>query len=277
MAYTISKGSEAELKKAISKFNSKIKRLERVDREIDIPEKANITAIKERVTNKWELNREIDKLERFSKRNAEELIQNKSGVVLSRWEYENIQREQKRLSARLLREIERYGKIKPTEFGEKQTLTYAQMGDDKLYNLKSRYKAISNKKLSSINKSQLDKLIGYINTTNANYRSSKKQIFYDNFLDGTLLNLGTIINYDSDKLKHIREKLGELTPDQFLKAFNSELSLRYIQDRNNSPDKSKPEEEQALTPKQIKELTDDLTPVLDELAENIDQIVDSYK
>ena len=277
MAYKISKDSEKELKRAVSNFNSKIKRLETVDREIDIPEKANITAIKDRITNKWELNREIDKLERFTQRNAEELIQNKSGVVLSRWEYENLQREQKRLSARLLREIERYGKIKPSEFGEKQALTYAQMGDDKLYNLKSRYKAINNKKLSSINKSQLDKLIGYINTTNANYRSSKKYIFYDNFMDGTLLNLSYIIGYDKDKINHIREKLGELSPDQFLKAFNSELSLRYIQEKNVSPDKSKPEEEQTLSEKQIQDLIDDVTPVLDELYDNIDQIVATYK
>ena len=180
MAYKISTSSERELQRAVNNFNSKVKRLESVDREIDIPEKANITAIKERVTNKWELNREIDKLERFSKRNAEELVKNKSGVVLSRWEFENIQREQKRLSARLLREIERYGKIKPSEFGEEQALSYAQMGDDKLFNLKSRYKAISNKKLSEINRDQLEKLIGYINRTNANYRSTKKRIFYDN-------------------------------------------------------------------------------------------------
>ena len=276
MAYKISKQSEAELRRAVNNFNSKVKRLESVDREIDIPEKANITAIKERVTNKWELNREIDKLERFSQRNAEELVKNKAGVVLSRWEFENIQREQKRLSARLLREIERYGKIKPSEFGEKQALSYAQMGDDKLYNLKSRYKAISNKKIKDINKDQLSKLIGYINTTNANYRSTKKEIFYDNFIDGTLLNLGYIIGYDKDKIKHIKDKLNELTPDQFIKAFNSELSLRYIQDKNVSPDKSKPEEQQ-LTEKQIGQLTDDLTPVLDELYENIDTIVDSYK
>ncbi|MBO7712828.1 MAG: hypothetical protein J6S85_04610 [Methanobrevibacter sp.] len=277
MAYKISKDSEAELRKAVSNFNSKIKRLESVDREIDIPEKANITAIKERVTNKWELNREIDKLERFTQRNAEELIKNKSGVVLSRWEFENIQREQKRLSARLLREIERYGKIKPSEFGEKQALSYAQMGDDKLFNLKSRYKAISNKNIKNINRDQLSKLIGYINTTNANYRSTKKEIFYDNFIDGTLLNLGYIIGYDKDKINHIKDKLNELTPDQFIKAFNSELSLRYIQDKNVSPDKSKPAEEQQLTEKQISQLTDDLTPVLDELYENIDTIVDSYK
>ena len=97
MAFKISKSSEQELRRAVNNFNSKIRRLETVDKEIWIPEKENITAIKDRVTNKWELNREIDRLERFTKRNAEELIQNKSGLVLSRWEYENIQKEQKRL------------------------------------------------------------------------------------------------------------------------------------------------------------------------------------
>ena len=72
----------------------------------------NIKAIKDRINSKWDLNREIDKLQRFTKRNAEEYKTNKSGVVLSRWEYENLQREQKRLNARLLREIERYGFFK---------------------------------------------------------------------------------------------------------------------------------------------------------------------
>lgn len=277
MAYKISTSAEKSLRQAVNNFNRKVKRLENVDGDIDIPEKANITAIKDRVTNKWELNREIDKLERFTQRGAEELVQNKSGVVLSKWEWENIQREQKRLSARLLREVERYSNITPTEFGQKQAATYGQMGDDRLFNIQARQRAISNKKLSNINVDQLKDLLGYINRTNSYYRSDKKGIFYDNFIDGTLLNLGYTIGYDKNKINHIREKLGELTPDQFVKAFNSELSLRYIQEKNNSPDKSKPEEEQQMTAKDIKELTDDLTPVFDELSENIDKIVATYK
>ena len=173
MAYRISKDSNAELQRAINKFNAKIKRLETVDREIDIPEKESITAIKDRVNNKWDLNREIDRLERFTKRNAEELIQNKSGVVMSKWEFENLQREQRRLNARLLRDIERYGNIKPKEFGKEQSVTYAQMGDEKLSNLKARQRAISGKSLSKINRSQLKDLQSLMNKTAANYRKDK--------------------------------------------------------------------------------------------------------
>ena len=268
MGYKISTSAEKDLKRAINNFNSKIKRLESVDREINIPEKESITAIKERVTNKWELNREIDRLERFTKRNAEELIQNKSGVVLSRWEYENLQKEQKRLSARLLREIDRYGNITPKAFGEKQATTYAQMGDEKLSNLKARQRAISSKSISKLNREQLKSLQTLINKTNANYRSTKKLTFYDNYLDGTLLNLGYFVGYDEEKLKYIKSKLNELTPDQFTKAFNEEESLRDIQQRyyimhedGVSPDK----------------LSKEVTPLLDNLYENIDAIVASYK
>lgn len=267
MAYKISKSSERELSKAINNFNRKIQRLEKVDREIDIPEKANITAIKERITNKWELNREIDKLERFTQRNAEDLMKTKGGVVLSRWEYENLQREQKRLNARLLREIERYGNITPKEFGKKQSATYAQMGDEKLSNLKARQKAISSKSLSKINREQLKSLETLINKTNANYRKDK-ELFYNNYLDGTLLNLGYYVGYDEEKLNYIKEKLNELTPDQFIKAFNTDVSLKDIQDRYVLS------HEDGITPEILE---NDVTPVLDELYKNIDQIVASYK
>ncbi|MBQ1551519.1 MAG: hypothetical protein IIZ67_05385 [Bacilli bacterium] len=272
MIYKLSSVSERELKRVVNNFNAKIRRLENVDREIDIPEKESIKAIKERVTNKWELNREIDRLQRFTKRNAEELIQNKSGVVLSRWEFENLQREQRRLSARLLRDIERFKKTKPTEFGEEQGFTFGQMGDDKLTNMQARYKAISSKKLKKINLTQLKRLKTYLKTTNYNYSKDKKVIFYNNFLDGTLLYAGNVVGYDYKKLDYIREQLGSLTPEQFLKAFNSELSLRYIVDKIISPEK-----DETLTNEEITEMEKDIIPVLDELYENMPKIIDTYK
>ena len=255
MAYNLSKSSEIELKKAINKFNAKIKRLEKVDREISIPEKESITAIKSRVSSKWDLNREIDKLERFTKRNAEDLIKNKSGVVLSRWEFENIQREQKRLNARLLREIERYGNITPTEFGKKQSVTYAQMGDERISNLKARQKAISRKSVSKLNKEQLRNLEILLNKTAANYRKDKK-IFYDNYLDGSLLNTAYFVGFDEKKIKYIKEKLSELSPSQFAKAFEQEQALKDIQLRYDLT------KEDGITPDILE---NDIVPILNSL------------
>lgn len=268
MAYRINKSSESDLRRAVNNFNAKIKRLESVDREIDIPEKASIKAIKSRVTNKWELNREIDKLQRFTQRNAEELIKNKSGVVLSRWEFENLQKEQRRLNARLLRDIERYGKTSPKVFGKEQPATYAQMGDGKLTILKAKQRAISNKKLSRINREQLKSLESMINKLNANYKSTKKGTFYNNYLDGTILNLGYVINYDTQKIEYIKNKLNELTPDQFIKAFEQEESLKDLQLRYEQS------KEEGMTPEILEE---DVTPILDKVYENINTIVAQYK
>ena len=267
MAYKISRNSELELKKALNNFNAKIKRLESVDREIDIPEKENITAIMDRVNSKWDLNREINRLERFTKRNAEDLIQNKSGVVMSRWEFENIQREQKRLNARLLRDIKRYSNLTPTEFGKAQEVTYAQMGDERLSNLKARQKAISNKNVMKANREQLKSLQTLINKTSAIYRKDK-EVFYNNYLDGTLLNTAYFIGYDSAKIQYIKDKLNELTPTQFNKVFEQEQALRDIQLRYDLT------KEDGISPEILE---NDITPLLDNLYNNIDQIVDSYK
>ena len=267
MAYKMSSASEKELRKAINNFNAKVRRLENVDKEIDIPEKANITAIKDRVTNKWELNREINKLERFTQRNAEELIKNKSGVVISRWEYENLQREQQRLNARLLREIERYGKLEPTVLGKKQKVTYAQLGDSKLTMLKTKQKAISTKKLSKINLDQLKNLKKDINKLNANYRTTKKETFYENYLDGTILNLGTFIGYDEEKIKYIQDQLSELTPEQFIKAFDQEETLKDMQLRYEQS------KEEGVTPEDM----EDVISILDKVYENLPTIISNYK
>lgn len=266
MAYTISKSSAKELQKAINKFNAKIKRLETVDREISIPQKENITAIKERVSSKWDLNREIDRLERFTKRNAEELIQNKKGVVLSRWEFENIQKEQRRLSARLSRDIERYGKLEAKEYGKGTGETYSLMGDEKLSNLRARKRALSGKSVMKLDKEALSSLETIINKTAAIYRKDK-EIFYNNFLDGTMLNLGYYVGYDAEKIDYIRKKLSELSPNQFSKAFEQEQSLKDLQFKYNQSHEDIPPEI----------LADDVNAILDKVYENIDKIIEDYK
>lgn len=267
MAFNLSKENSKNLRKAITKFNAKIRRLESSDRDLDIPEKESISAIKERVTTKWDLNREINRLERFTKRNAEEMITTEAGVKMSRWELENLQREQRRLNARLLREIERYGKIKPKEFGKEQSVTYAQMGDEKLSNLKARQKAISNKNVTKLNKEQLKNLETVLNRT-ASYYRKEKSVFYNNYLDGTLLNTAYFVGYDEEKINYIRKKLNELSPSQFTKAFEQEQALKDIQLRYDLT------KEDGITPEILE---NDIIPILDNLYENIDAIVETYK
>lgn len=267
MAYKISRENNILLRKAISNFNAKIKRLEKVDREIGIPQKESIKSIKANISSKWDLNREINRLERFTERHAEDLIKNKAGVVRTRWEFENIQREQRRLSARLKRDIEKYGSIKPKIFGKSERVTYAQMGDERLSNLRARQRALSKQNVMRLTNEELKNLEALISKTSAIYRRDKS-IFYDSYLDGTLLNLGYQTGYDKRKIEYIREKLKELSESQFIKAFNTEAGLKDIQDKYIIA------KEKGVN---IEDLSDDINTTFDELYNNIDKIVADYK
>ena len=140
------------------------------------------------------------------------------------------------------------------------------MGDEKLSNLKARQKAISSKSVMKANREQLKNLQTLLNKTAANYRKDK-DIFYNNFLDGTLLNTAYFIGYDEEKIKYIKDKLNKLSPTQFTKAFEQEQALKDIQLRYDLT------KEDGINPEILE---NDITPLLDNLYENIDQIVDSY-
>ena len=116
------------------------------------------------------------------------------------------------------------------------------------------------------NREQLKNLQTLLNKTAANYRKDK-DIFYNNFLDGTLLNTAYFIGYDEEKIKYIKDKLNKLSPTQFTKAFEQEQALKDIQLRYDLT------KEDGINPEILE---NDITPLLDNLYENIDQIVDSY-
>ena len=141
------------------------------------------------------------------------------------------------------------------------------MGDEKISNLEARQKAIGSKNVMKLNRDQLRNLEKLLNRTAANYRKDKN-IFYNNYLDGTLLNTAYFVGYDENKIKYIKEKLSELTPSQFTKAFEQEQALKDMQLRYDLT------KEDGITPELLE---NDITSILDSLYENIDQIVDTYK
>ena len=138
MAYKISSSGENELRKAIRNFNSKIKRLEASEKNLEIPEKVNLSIIKERIYDKRSLNREIDKLQTFTLRGMEESITLDSGLTITKYEYENLMKEQKRLNSRLYRNQKKIESIIPTEGGSSLHYKVGEMGREDLSNIRSK-------------------------------------------------------------------------------------------------------------------------------------------
>ena len=270
MAYTISKSSEKELRQAINKFNAKIKRLEKSDRALEIPEKVNISIIKERVYDKRSLNREIDKLQRFTLRGMEDTITLESGLSLTRYEYENLLKEQKRLSEKLYRTQRKLENITPTVAGKSLHMKVSEMGREDLSNIKAKREALKSVKLGKINKEDLTSFRDLMSGLLRRERYDES-IFIDNFSNQMILNLGYWSGVDQDKLNYIREKLGTLTEKQFLKLYESEEYIRAIKDYYNEINKRNITEEQMTkNMEKVKEL-------YDELYKSIDKIVADYE
>lgn len=267
MAVKYNSSIDNQLKKAVRNFNNKVTRLEKSDRELIIPEKESITAIKDRVKTKWDLKRELDRLERYTARGMEDTIVTSEGAKLSKFDYLTIQKEQRRLSQRLNRELERYGEITPEVLGKKQAGSYFRMGDQKVGVLENKIARLKDKNLRKVTPEQLKSLTSLINKLNANYRKDPST-FYENFIEGSLLNLNEFIGKDREKIEYIQNKLKELTPEQFLKAWNTEQGLKDMQDFYIAS------HEVGVTPSDLEE---DVNMKIDALYENIDVIVEHYK
>lgn len=269
MAYKISISGENELRKAIRNFNSKIKRLEASDRNLEIPEKVNLSIIKERIYDKRSLNREIDKLQTFTLRGMEESITLESGLTITKYEYENLMKEQKRLSSRLYRNQKKIESIIPTEAGSSLHYKVGEMGREDLSNIRSKRTRLKQLKLRTASKDDLEDLRELINDI-LRYERYDESIFIDNFVNQMVLNLGYWSGVDDEKLNHIRDKLSTLSERKMMKLYDTEEYIRAIKDYYNEINRKK------ITPEQMAKNMEKVKELYTELYKSIDKIVEDY-
>ena len=79
-----------EIAKTIRNFNNKIRRLEKLGRDLDLPEKVTRKDLTSSSYTRKELKRKLERLKSFSKRGDEESIKLDSGLIISKYEYENL-------------------------------------------------------------------------------------------------------------------------------------------------------------------------------------------
>ena len=163
MAIRYDKKLNQEINRTIKNFNQKIARLEKQEREL-LPSKISKKELKESVYTRQELQRRLKELQRFSKRGAEDVIETKGGVKLTKYELENLKKDKARIKQKISREKNRLEKTKPKVFGKEQSATFSQMGDSEYLNLIARYKTI-NKDIENLNIEEIKRYKKIINKT----------------------------------------------------------------------------------------------------------------
>lgn len=265
MAIRYDKKLNQEINRTIRNFNQKIARLEKQEREL-LPSKITKKELKESVYTRTELQRKLKELQRFSKRGVEDIIETKGGVKLTQYELSNIKRENARVKRNITREINRLKVEKPKIFGKTQTSTFSEMGDTDYLNLVARRKALE-KDINKLSREEFERFTKLIEKTGKN-QQYMNNIFKDNYFE-MLTDLGYYFDYDNDKLNLLKQKLMSLKPNDFMKLFKEDKSIRAILDYYPIVTNSF----NAINPDDIKE---DVINLYDNLIDNIDEIIQEY-
>lgn len=265
MAIRYDKKLNQEINRTIKNFNQKIARLEKQDREL-LPSKITKKDLKSGVYTRTELRRKLRELQRFSTRGAEDIIETRGGARLTRYDYQNIKRENTRIKQNITREINRLRVEKPKIFGKTQTSTFSEMGDTDYLNLVARRKALE-KDINKLSRDELERFTKLIEKTGRN-QQYMNSIFKQNYFD-MLTDLAYYFDYDNDKLNMLKQKLMNLKPNDFLKLFKEDKSIRAILDYYPIVTNSF----NAINPDDIKE---DVINLYDNLINNIDMIIQDY-
>lgn len=265
MAIRYDKKLNQEINRTIKNFNQKISRLEKQKKEL-LPSKITKKDLKDNVYTRTELYRKLKELQRFSSRGAEDIIATSGGVRLTRYDYQNIKRENTRIKRNITREINRLRVSKPKIFGKIQSSTFSEMGDSDYLNLVARRKALE----KDINKLSPDELKRFRKLVEKTGKSQQymNSIFKENYFE-MLTDLAYYFNYDNDKLNLLKQKLMKLKPNDFLKLFKDDKSVRAILDYYPVVTNSF----NAINPDDIKE---DVVNLYNNLIDNIDDIIKYY-
>lgn len=103
------KQDEMKLQKAVNDFNKKIRRLEKEENNLQLPDTLNYQDLRENISTRSELNRRLSSLERFQKEGAENLYTTKAGEKLTKWEYQETIKQRNIAKNRLNKELEDLG------------------------------------------------------------------------------------------------------------------------------------------------------------------------
>ena len=267
MAIRYDKKLTNEINKVVRNFNNKINRLEKMQNDFILPEKINKKTLIDSYHARVDLQRKLNELKRFSQRGVEKTITTKSGLKISEYELINLKKESARVKRNLTREINKMRTTKPKIFGKVQTATFSQMGDTLYLNLLARREAIE-KDVNRLTKEEYERYKKLVIKTAKN-KEYMNNVFKDNYKK-MLTDLGYYYNYDKEKMKVLEEKLGKLSPNEFLKLFQNDKSIKAIIDYY-------PIITDTLSSINPKDIQDDVKVLYDNLIDNIDDILENYK
>lgn len=256
-----------EIKRIVTNYNAKIRRLEKTNSDVILPQKftsEDLTNLKGRVNNRADLKRRLKDLQSFTERGAEKNIR-VDDTIIPKYQYESIKRYQSLLKRRINKKIKFYENTKAKNKGEEEDVTFAQMGERDYLNTLAKKEKLLEKDLSTLTNKEREE---FIKSLQSNTRTFNISTWQDNYIE-ILNDTGRTYGYNNDKLEIIKLLTKKLNPSEFDRLFKTERTIQQIIYYY------KPIKDFGID-LNIEDNVDDVTANFDNLYENMFDILEDY-
>ena len=205
----------SNLKKAVSDFNKKIRKLEKEEGLLYLPDIKLYSETRDKITTRREYNRQLKALQDFMKAGAEELVLTKAGEGLSKWEWHQTLNQKRILERRLNNELASL---------EKDTLhghTNFRMGSEQIAEAEDTLKSIQ--RITKTKGSEFEKIKNRIQTLGvSDYNMKRATIYRDNLIE----ELKTL-SRDNPELKDLYNHFKNITnPEAFYEEVKKSEAMK---------------------------------------------------
>lgn len=203
MAIRYDQSFNREIARIVKNFNNKIKRLERLDHNL-LPDTVLVSDLKKDYTKRADLKRRLRKLQKFSERGAENIIQ-VGELTTTNYQFQLDKQRAATAKRNLTRQINEVQRVETSTRG---------LRSDYLQNLQYRRNYL-NLKIKDLSKSQLktrEKIISQEENL-----GSKQESFYNNIFQ-MMFRSAYQAGITQDKILPLLNKLKQLTPYQLSQA-----------------------------------------------------------
>lgn len=255
-----------EIDRTVNRFNAKIKRLERLDRNLELPDPIERSDIVTYKRSKSSIQKRLKEYQKFLERGAEEMVETSGGAKISRYEMNQLKARQRTAKATLTKKINKMKNTTIKVASEKQAGTFATMGDPEYITALSNREALD-KDLNKLNKESLARFKRFVGKLV--YSGDKDYILKENYLE---ILEKTAYSFGIDKRHYdvIKKKLNSLSPSQFANLFSEDKAIQSLMDYYHQMKSIK-------TDNQFKNLQNDVEDLYDLLVNNIDEIIEDYE
>lgn len=230
----------------VRNYNKRVQRLQRKDRK-NIPQHVKVSELKARYSNRADLNKELNLLESFNKRDLQKTVETKGGAEAISWHLDYLKANTKNAIKYFERERDIELKKNPIYPSQKMRLNEVEEAINTLQ-----------QDLNYLNQSQFNSYSSYIKE----YLDSPRRMM--NGYRGFLYQVETAMRmtgYEKSQINSLFNKFKTLTPPQFLELYKTNNLINRLYEIVKSPVHGEA---------QLTLAEDDARELLDALIEEID-------